>query len=127
MLFTCLSHESHEIYMSRKSIPGNPINCDRNSYKCCKLVLSFLKHYIMVQYLHRIQAPWVLVFCILYSVFSGRSSKPGNSFSLNTVISISIKRLPLLSGRNHPFLSPRGLFLLSSTCIERSLKAEILK
>ena len=43
------------------------------------------------------------------------------------VIFTSVKRSPLWSGRNHLWVSLNGLFVLSSTCIERSLKAELLE
>ena len=41
-----------------------------------------------------------------------------------TTNTIAFWNLPLLKRRGHPFLSPNCLFLLFSTCIERSLKAE---
>ena len=43
------------------------------------------------------------------------------------VIFTSVKRSPLRSGRNHLLVSLNGLFVLSSTCIEWSLKVELLE
>lgn len=41
-----------------------------------------------------------------------------------TTNTIAFWDLPLLKRLGHPFLSPNRLFLLFSTCIERSLQAE---
>ena len=43
---------------------------------------------------------------------------------LITVICTSIKRLPQLSGRSRPLVSPNGLSVLPSTCFERPLTAQ---
>ena len=53
--------------------------------------------------------------------------KVPNLFPLDPIIFTSAKRSPLLSDRSHHLLSPNGMFSLSSTCIERSLKVETLK
>ena len=45
---------------------------------------------------------------------------PENYFSWCTVISTSIKRSPLLSGRGHHLRSPNATFLIVLTCIKRS-------
>ena len=62
-----------------------------------------------------------------HSFLSSRLSKSRTFFPVVTMISTSTKRSPLLEGRSHLWLSPNSLFVLYSTCIERSLKAKPLK
>ena len=62
-----------------------------------------------------------------HPVLSGQLSNSWICFPLRTIVFISIKRSLLLSGRSHPLLSLNDLFLLSFSCIERSLKVGPLK
>ena len=62
-----------------------------------------------------------------HSFLSSRLSKSRTFFPVVTIIFTSTKRSPLLEGRSHLWLSPNSLFVLYSTCIERSLKAKPLK
>ena len=57
-------------------------------------------------------------------VLSGQSSKSWICSLSITVIFTSIKWSPLLGGRNYLWVSVND-FVLSSTCIERSLKVEL--
>ena len=55
-------------------------------------------------------------------------SKSQNVFPLNAVNFTSTRWSPLLDGHaSHPLRYLNSLFLLSSTCIEGSLKADPLK
>ena len=62
-----------------------------------------------------------------HSFLSSRLSKSRTFFPVVTIIFTSTKRSPLLEGRSHLWLSPNSLFVLYSTCIERSLKAKPLE
>lgn len=62
-----------------------------------------------------------------HSFLSSRLSKSRTFFPIVTIIFTSNKRSPLLEGRSNLWLSPNSLFVLYSTCIERSLKAKPLK
>ena len=64
---------------------------------------------------------------IMRSTWIKRSvAKVISFFLLNHYNFCFIKQSPLLSGRSQALLSLEGLFVFSSTCTERSLKAESL-
>lgn len=82
-------------------------------------------------------APSISQVLFLKAVFCRQTAEPytvEHVFSGHTVLSGHLRILnfhlyqgsPVLSARDHPILSPNGLFVLSSTCVERSLKADHL-
>ena len=103
-----------------------------------KLIHAFYSRFVfgtvlssMPELLSWLSADWPFTSCVGRCLSNLLYAAPYWAVTLSQicfpVIFNSVKWSPIWSGRNHLWVSLNGLFVLSSNCIERSLKAELLE